>query len=116
MLDLSQIIPDRPADDENYRYIVAGDVKGWLPLTDEEKAQMVVDAERAAQEKIDNAWAAFRYERDARLKESDIYVLPDRWASYDAATQEAWSMYRQALRDLPSNTVDPFNPVWPTKP
>jgi hypothetical protein len=24
--------------------------------------------------------------------------------------------YRQALRDLPANTVDPANPVFPTKP
>jgi hypothetical protein len=24
--------------------------------------------------------------------------------------------YRQALRDLPANTTDPENPVWPTAP
>ena len=29
---------------------------------------------------------------------------------------QVWMDYRQALRDLPSNTVDPANPVWPTKP
>ena len=28
----------------------------------------------------------------------------------------AWKNYRQALRDLPENTEDPANPVWPTKP
>ena len=28
----------------------------------------------------------------------------------------AWKNYRQALRDLPANTEDPANPVWPTKP
>jgi Phage tail assembly chaperone protein len=27
-----------------------------------------------------------------------------------------WMQYRQALRDLPANTVDPANPVWPIKP
>ena len=27
-----------------------------------------------------------------------------------------YQSYRQALRDLPANTSDPANPVWPTKP
>jgi hypothetical protein len=29
---------------------------------------------------------------------------------------QVWMDYRQALRDLPANTVDPANPVWPVKP
>jgi hypothetical protein len=28
----------------------------------------------------------------------------------------AWKTYLQALRDLPANTSDPANPVWPIKP
>jgi len=28
----------------------------------------------------------------------------------------AWAAYRQALRDLPANTADPRNPVWPIPP
>jgi hypothetical protein len=55
-------------------------------------------------------WRWMRAERDARLSETDWYVAADRTAS---AEQLA---YRQALRDLPANTVDPANPVWPTKP
>ena len=51
-----------------------------------------------------------RRERNARLAETDWWVLPDRTAT---AEQLA---YRQALRDLPANTTDPANPVWPTKP
>ena len=51
-----------------------------------------------------------RMERDARLSETDWWVLPDRTAS---AEQLA---YRQALRDLPANTPDPSNPAWPAKP
>ena len=27
-----------------------------------------------------------------------------------------WATYRQALRDLPSNTSDPKNPTWPSEP
>ena len=51
-----------------------------------------------------------RQERNRLLAETDWWVLPDRTAT---AEQLA---YRQALRDLPANTVDPANPVWPTKP
>ena len=61
-------------------------------------------------------WLALRSERDSRLKESDLYVMPDRWVSYSNERQTEWSNYRQALRDLPQNTTDPFNPVWPVKP
>jgi hypothetical protein len=57
-----------------------------------------------------------RAKRDALLRESDILVLPDRWASYTPEKQAIISEYRQALRDLPENIDDPFNVVWPTKP
>lgn len=33
-----------------------------------------------------------------------------------ASKRTEWATYRQALRDLPSNTVDPSQPVWPTPP
>jgi hypothetical protein len=49
--------------------------------------------------------------RNNLLSESDWTQLPD--AQVNAA---AWATYRQALRDLPANTADPVNPVWPTKP
>jgi len=55
-------------------------------------------------------WKAFRAERDRRLTETDWWVLPDRTATTEQLA------YRQALRDLPANTVDPANPVWPDKP
>jgi hypothetical protein len=57
-----------------------------------------------------------RAKRDALLEESDILVLPDRWATYTQQKQIALSNYRQALRDLPENIDDPFDVVWPTKP
>ena len=51
-----------------------------------------------------------RAKRDALIAETDWWVLPDR-----TPTDEQLA-YRQALRDLPANTTDPANPVWPTKP
>ena len=57
------------------------------------------------------AWRALRTERDRLLAESDWTVLGD-----SPTPTAAWKVYRQALRDLPSNTTDPFQPVWPTPP
>ena len=60
--------------------------------------------------------AALRSERNKRLTASDIYVLPDRWAAMDDDTKAAWSNYRQALRDFPTNVDNPANPSWPDSP
>jgi hypothetical protein len=59
---------------------------------------------------------ALRNERESILVASDLDVLPDRWDAMDAATKTAWSIYRQALRDLPATTADPSNPTWPEEP
>lgn len=60
------------------------------------------------------AWARLRAERDRRRAASDWTQLPD--VPMDPALRAAWTEYRQALRDLPANTVDPFNPKWPVPP
>lgn len=57
------------------------------------------------------AWDALRTERNKTLAASDWTQVAD--APVD---QAAWAAYRQALRDLPANTADPFSPVWPTPP
>ena len=56
-----------------------------------------------------------REERDDLLVKTDKYALPD-WPHASLAKQTEWLEYRQALRDLPANTEDPANPVWPTVP
>ena len=55
-----------------------------------------------------------RQERDRRLAEVDWIFSTD----YHIPNQmrDEWTRYRQALRDLPSLTEDPENPVWPEKP
>ena len=57
-----------------------------------------------------------RGKRNQLLLQSDVNVVPDRWDSMDVATQAQWATYRQVLRDLPANTADPDNPIWPTAP
>jgi len=65
--------------------------------------------------KTELALESLRRKRNRLIKESDMYSLPD----YPHQTPEAkqdWLNYRQALRDLPANTADPQNPVWPEAP
>ena len=78
-----------------------------VPLTAEEIA------EREAYERdvlpgilLDN----LRRERNRLLTETDYLALSDQTLTAEMAA------YRQALRDLPVNTVDLANPVWPVKP
>lgn len=56
------------------------------------------------------AWQFLREERDRRMAETDW------WATSDRTMTAEQTAYRQSLRDLPANTTDPANPVWPTKP
>ena len=72
----------------------------------EAKLQELIDAQ---------PWKELREERNKRIARTDYLAIPD----YPHATEEvkqAWLDYRQALRDLPANTTDPENPVWPTPP
>lgn len=61
--------------------------------------------------KREEDFSKLRLERNRLLLESDFSQLPD--VNID---QTAWAVYRQALRDLPDNTVDPRNPDWPIRP
>lgn len=84
-----------------------------ITIPDDEAAEIIA---RSAQIDADEALPKLRRNRDELLRESDVSVLPDRWATMSVETQTSWATYRQALRDLPATTVDALNPVWPTKP
>tara|TARA_R100001443_G_scaffold44611_1_gene57615 strand:+ start:607 stop:927 length:321 start_codon:yes stop_codon:yes gene_type:complete len=71
--------------------------------------QSVVDA-AAAQIATETAWHVLRSKRTRLLSDTDYLALSDATLTDDMKT------YRQTLRDLPANTTDPANPVWPTKP
>ena len=84
-------------------------VNGVLtPMTDAEIAQFQAsspsDSEKTAQK-----WERIRSERNRLLAECD-------WrASSDLTLSDDWKNYRQALRDVPTQS-DPDNIAWPTKP
>ena len=71
----------------------------------------VLKSEDEKQKPLANAWSDLKNHRNILLQSSDWTQVPD--APVD---QAAWAIYRQALRDLPSNTTDPRNPTWPTPP
>ena len=56
------------------------------------------------------AMAGLRSQRNQLLAETDYFALSDVTMTADMTT------YRQDLRDLPANTTDVFNPVYPEKP
>ncbi len=56
-----------------------------------------------------------RRERDDLLAKTD-YVATIDYPHPTPEKKQEWLDYRQALRDLPSNTEDPANPVWPVPP
>ncbi len=63
---------------------------------------------------IDNTTSAMdllRNKRNILLDNSDWTQTLD-----SPVDKTVWAVYRQALRDLPENTVDPKNPVWPMPP
>ena len=78
-----------------------------------EETRPFTDAEESAfqTQQLEFAWLDLRRHRDNLLASSDWTVLAD-----TPTNTAAWKAYRQALRDLPANTTDPFNPVWPTPP
>lgn len=58
----------------------------------------------------DNEWANVRMARNAKLASCDWTQLADA-----PADDLVWAVYRQALRDITTQT-DPFNIVWPDVP
>jgi len=60
------------------------------------------------------ALADLRSKRDQLLSDCDWVITMHKELGTNIPA--AWKNYRQALRDLPANTEDPANPVWPTKP
>ena len=70
-----------------------------------------IPAEERETLELSAALIDLRSTRRYLLKQSDWTQVPD--APVDSA---AWAVYRQQLRDLPANTTDPRNVVWPEPP
>tara|TARA_R100000654_G_scaffold27588_1_gene51853 strand:+ start:2510 stop:2791 length:282 start_codon:yes stop_codon:yes gene_type:complete len=58
-------------------------------------------------------WKMIRLERNALLLQTDWVVT--KASETGVAVSDDWKNYRQALRDVPTQS-DPDNITWPTKP
>jgi len=56
-----------------------------------------------------------RQERNRRIAQTD-YLFTSDFPHATPEKKQEWFEYRQALRDLPTATEDPENPVWPVAP
>ena len=90
-------------------WVLRGDVLEWHDQTQTQPSEAEIEAE-IARLIAEHPWKQLRAERNRRLAETDYLALAD------ATLSAEMTAYRQALRDLPANTTDPANPVWPTKP
>jgi hypothetical protein len=80
-----------------------------VPLTAEEETAFVAANAAGVLDEPASKWARIRLKRDQLLAASD-------WmANSDVTMSDAWTTYRQALRDVPSQS-DPDNVVFPTEP
>ena len=81
--------------------------KGFV-VTEEIKLAIIENETEVASKQV-------RAKRNELLSASDNEVLPDR-NPIDSEGYVAWTTYRQALRDIPSQEGFPFDVVFPEKP
>jgi len=83
-----------------------------VAMTDSEIAEF--NASKATDEQlIAQKWVEVRGQRDSLLTKSDWVVA--KASETGVAVSDDWKTYRQALRDVPTQS-DPDNITWPTKP
>lgn len=97
----------------NYASVKAyKDEEGNIQIIQDDEIQAYIDKEPERLKA--RALRMLKHTRNRKLLESDWTQLPN--ATLSGAMKYNWETYRQALRDLPRNTEDPNNPVWPTPP
>lgn len=83
-----------------------------VPLTSDEIKDLET-RKAAAPSETDIKWLQVRNERNNLLSETDWVVT--KASETGVAVSDDWKTYRQALRDVPSQS-DPDNITWPTRP
>lgn len=108
-----QIIPTNPPAHDHTQYPVEGtpEFVGGLwkqTWTLANYSQTEIDAA------VEAEFERLRIQRNALLTACDWTQIPD--SPLTAQAKADWATYRQALRDFPETTTDPFNPEWPVPP
>ena len=89
--------------------VTSGKKRGDTTVVGDKDKETVTVTYTAVDQTESEQWAEIRASRDIILAETDYYALSDVTMSYDMKT------YRQALRDVPTQS-DPFNITYPTPP
>lgn len=84
--------------------------------TAEELASILETEERGARDKYIADVGFARKLRDKYLADSDWVELPSASQRLTVEKLAEWSIYRQALRDIPAQEGFPNEIVWPTQP
>jgi len=90
-------------------WVITNGVIDWLSPDITQPTEAEIQSEIARLE-AEQPWKELRQKRNRLIAETDYLALSDVTLTTEMAA------YRQALRDLPANTTDPTNPVWPVKP
>ena len=90
-------------------FVIRGGVIDFYQHNDPQPTAEELQAEIARLEAA-QPMVELRQQRNRLIAETDYLALSD------ATLTDEMTTYRQTLRDLPANTTDPANPVWPTKP
>jgi hypothetical protein len=61
-------------------------------------------------------WALVEANKLSLLASSDPFVMPDVWATYNQDEQQQMIEYRQKLRNIRKDVIDPHDIVWPDLP
>lgn len=85
-----------------------------VSIEDQNGVLVAILDENKVEAKKQLLWQKFRSDRDMKLAKCDWTQMPD--SPLNATDRAAWAAYRQELRDLPEQTEDPANPVWPSEP
>jgi outer membrane protein OmpA-like peptidoglycan-associated protein len=114
-----KLLPDGYILDQEREWIIPPDTANmdyveYLAWVDEGNTP---DPYQTAEEIEAEKWMILRSDRTTRLMQTDFMMTYDFYNSV-LTEQEKTDLtnYRQSLRDLPDNTVDIDNVVWPTKP
>ena len=117
MLGLTETLLSLQPEGQIWRFSVLNPVideatfNSIVKWTDPETAPIAWAAVQSAGKAGENivSWRQLRWKRDELLEETDWWLMRGN-------APEDQLAYRQALRDLPENTANPAEPVWPTKP
>ena len=82
---------------------------------DEDGSIVITRDTQKENELLTKSFKKLREQRNTRIAQTDYLATID-YPHPTPEDKQAWLDYRQALRDLPANTTDPENPVWPESP